>query len=99
LPLGLGAVASLCSAPHGAGRKTARGTGRKAAATELEPLRIVTKIDLRTVRRDVAAEYERDLMEESPSHYKPVLPVIDTVAGAGIASPVARLWPLLTIKA
>jgi tRNA-splicing ligase RtcB len=96
---GLGSVASLCSAPHGAGRKTARGTGRRATTSELEPLRIVTKIDLKSVRREIAEEYEKDLMEEAPSHYKPVLPVIDTVADAGIAVPVARLWPLLTIKA
>jgi tRNA-splicing ligase RtcB (3'-phosphate/5'-hydroxy nucleic acid ligase) len=96
---GLGSLASLCSAPHGAGRRTARGTGRKAGMTELERLRIVTKIDLKTVRRDIADEYNKDLMEEAPSHYKPVMPVINTVADAGIASPVARLWPLLTIKA
>jgi tRNA-splicing ligase RtcB len=66
--------------------------------SELERVRIVTKIDLKTVRRDIADEYNKDLMEEAPSHYKPVMPVINTVPGAGIASPVARLWPLLTIK-
>lgn len=96
---GLGSVSSLCSAPHGAGRKTARGTGRKAAVQELEPLRIVTKIDLRKVRREIAEQYTKDLMEEAPSHYKPVLPVIETVTASEMAAPVARLWPLLTVKA
>lgn len=96
---GLGSVASLCSAPHGAGRRTARGQGRNAATAELEPLRIVTAIDLKFVRREIADACRKDLIEEAPSAYKPVLPVIDTVADAGIASPVARLRPVLTIKA
>jgi len=95
---GCGSLASLCSAPHGAGRLTARGAGRKAATDEMEAIRVVTKIDLAKVRRDIADEYRKDLMEEAPSQYKPVLPVIDTVTDAGIASPVARLRPLLTIK-
>jgi RNA-splicing ligase RtcB len=72
---------------------------RKGAVSQLEPIRIVTKIDLNMVRKEIADEYRKDLAEESPSNYKPVLPVIETVADAGIASPVARLWPLLTIKA
>jgi len=37
-------------------------------------------------------------MEEAPSQYKSVTPVVDAVADAGIASPVARLRPLLTVK-
>jgi RNA-splicing ligase RtcB len=40
----------------------------------------------------------RTLMEEAPSQYKSVTPVIDTVAEAAIATPVARLRPLLTVK-
>lgn len=95
---GRGATASLCSAPHGAGRLAARGAGRRASTDEMQAIRVVTKIDLDRVRRDIADEYRKDLMEEAPSQYKPVLPVIDTVADAGIASPVARLRPLLTIK-
>lgn len=95
---GHGCVASLCSAPHGAGRLAARGAGRRASTDEMETLRVVTKIDLAKVRRDIADEYRKDLMEEAPSQYKAILPVIDTVAAAGIASPVARLRPLLTIK-
>jgi len=59
---------------------------------------VVTKIDPERVGRDIAAEYMRTLMEEAPSQYKSVTPVVETVAAAGIASPVARLWPLLTVK-
>ena len=58
----------------------------------------MTKVDGRRLRPDVRAEWERALSEEAPSRYKDVTPVIDTVVGAGIASKVARLWPLLTIK-
>ena len=64
---GRGNVGSLCSAPHGAGRLAARGVGRRGSADEMQKLRIVTKIDLATVRRDIAAEYQKDLMEEAPS--------------------------------
>jgi tRNA-splicing ligase RtcB len=95
---GHGNIASLCSAPHGAGRLAARGEGRKGDAGELARIRVVTKIDPARVRRDIAAEHMRMLMEEAPSQYKAVTPVVETVAAADIASPVARLWPLLTVK-
>lgn len=52
----------------------------------------------RRLRRDVREDWERSLLEEAPSRYKDVTPVIDTVTGAGIAGKVARLWPLLTVK-
>jgi tRNA-splicing ligase RtcB len=95
---GHGAVASLCSACHGAGRVAPRQQARQGSAAELEPLRVVTKVDARRLRRDVKAEWERALLEEAPSRYKDVTPVIETIAGGDIASKVARLWPLLTIK-
>jgi hypothetical protein len=95
---GSGSVASPCSAPHGAGRLAARREGRKSKAGELDPIRIVTKIDPVKTRADIAAELWKTMMEEAPSQYKPVTPVIDTVAGAGIAQAVARMRPLLTIK-
>ena len=60
---GRGSLASLCSAPHGAGRLAARGAGRRAFTDEMQSLRVVTKIDLATVRQDIANEYRRDLME------------------------------------
>ena len=96
---GHGSVASLCSAPHGAGRVTARGEGRRADVSEMKHLRVVTKLDLARTRRDVAEEYMTTLMEEAPRNYKPILPAMETVSAAGIASPVAKLMPLLTVKA
>jgi tRNA-splicing ligase RtcB (3'-phosphate/5'-hydroxy nucleic acid ligase) len=95
---GQGSIASLCSAPHGAGRLAARGEGRKSDAGELRHLRVVTKIDATRVRRAIAVEHLRTLMEKAPSQYKSVTAVVETVADAGIASPVARLRPLLTVK-
>ena len=95
---GLGGAANLRSAPHGAGRLATRGEGRKGSAGELVPLRVVTKLDPQRVRRDIADELARDLLEEAPSAYKPVMPAIETCQGAGIAEPVACLHPLLTVK-
>jgi tRNA-splicing ligase RtcB len=95
---GAGAMASLCSACHGAGRLGPRQQGRRGPTTELEPLRVVTKADHRRLRRDVREDWERALMVEAPSSYNDVTPVIDTVTFAGIAAKVVRLWPLLTLK-
>jgi tRNA-splicing ligase RtcB (3'-phosphate/5'-hydroxy nucleic acid ligase) len=95
---GHGSVASLCSACHGAGRLAPRQQSRQGSTAELETLRVVTKVDGRRLRRDVRDEWERSLLEEAPSRYKDVTPVIATVVDADVASKVARLWPLLTIK-
>lgn len=95
---GLGNAEALCSAPHGAGRVVARGEGRRGDPGELRRLRVVTKVDLARVRRDVAEELRRTLLEEAPGNYKPVLPAMETCADAGLAAPVAKLMPLLTIK-
>ncbi|MGH6815823.1 MAG: RtcB family protein [Hyphomicrobiaceae bacterium] len=95
---GHGSVASLCSACHGAGRLAPRRSARQGSVQELETLRIVTKVDDKRLRRDVRAEWQRALLEEAPSRYKDVTPAIETVTGAGIASKVVSLWPLLTVK-
>ncbi len=95
---GHGSVASLCSACHGAGRIAARQQARLGPTSELAPLRVVTKVDGRRLRRDIREEWERSLLEEAPSRYKDVTPVIDTVVAGDVASKVVRLWPLLTIK-
>jgi tRNA-splicing ligase RtcB len=95
---GLGAEEALGSASHGAGRLAPRQETRKGEAGELSALRVVTKVDPRRVRADVAAECLKGLLEEAPSAYKDVGPVIETIRDAGIASPVARVEPVLTIK-
>lgn len=93
---GLGNRQSFCSACHGAGRAKARQQGR-STSQEL-PCRVVTKIDPRRVRKDIRDDYMKSLMEEAPDKYKDITPVIETVEGAGIASKVARTFPLLTVK-
>jgi len=104
---GTGADEALESASHGAGRAIPRGRARHlddAPTTEaLSRLRVVTPIDpdapMVRRRRDVLAQHEARLREEAPTAYKDVAPIVDTVAAAGIARPVARLRPLLTVKA
>jgi RNA-splicing ligase RtcB len=97
---------ALASACHGAGRSVARGAARHvdpdAWAQARDTLRVVTPVDVDDPilrrRRDVMARHDDRLKEEGPWAYKDVTPVIDTVARAGVARRVARLWPLLTIK-
>ena len=97
---GLGNQDALHSACHGAGRQMSRGKAMKVEVQE--KLRIVTPVDPESQqvksRRDILKKYEQRLAEESPAAYKPVTPIIETVQEAGIADPVVRLKPLLTIK-
>jgi tRNA-splicing ligase RtcB len=103
---GSGSQEALASACHGAGRALARGKARQmdeeTYARTVAPLRVVTPIDPNAHsvrgRHDILEQYHGRLREEAPSAYKDITPVIETVEQAGIARPVARLWPLLTIK-
>ncbi len=85
---GLGEVAHLCTASHGAGRAKARFGLHRSSEAELG-LEGVDCVTLRPERR----------IEEAPAAYKPIQPVIDAQVEAGVVSPVARLRPLLTFKA
>ena len=38
------------------------------------------------------------LYEEHPDAYKPIAPVVESLIEAGLAEPVAELWPVLTVK-
>jgi tRNA-splicing ligase RtcB len=106
LMAGSGNGEALASACHGAGRALARGKARQVDAETYERavglLRVVTPIDPGAPsirgRHDILEQYHDRLKEEAPYAYKPITPVIETVAAAGIARPVARLGPLLTIK-
>lgn len=103
---GAGAASALCSACHGAGRSVARGAARHVDPAIWDDtrarLRVVTPIDVDDPmvrrRRDVLARHDDRLKEEGPWAYKDVTPVVDTVARAGVARRVARLWPLVTVK-
>ncbi|GAA1886586.1 hypothetical protein GCM10009736_63300 [Actinomadura bangladeshensis] len=47
--------------------------------------------------RDLAA-WRRDLKQEAPWAYKDIGPVVSSLLGGGVATPVAELRPLLTVK-
>lgn len=79
----------LSSASHGAGRARTRGEMRKRAARG-------ESLGLDGV--ECIGRAER-VIEEAPAAYKAIQPVVQVQADAGIATPVARLWPLLTFKA
>lgn len=103
---GAGHEAALESACHGAGRALSRGRAARAPrdvfSRETASLRIVGPIDPRSPalarRRDILEKYEKRVMEEAPSAYKAVEPVVDSIEAAGIARKVARLLPLCTVK-
>jgi tRNA-splicing ligase RtcB (3'-phosphate/5'-hydroxy nucleic acid ligase) len=84
---GLGKQAFASSASHGAGRSMSRGQAGRMNANKAAPY--FECITLRQERR----------IEESPSAYKPVTPVVQSQVDNGLVHPVARLSPILTFKA
>lgn len=103
---GQGSPESLLSASHGAGRTLSRGDALQGSEEEfrrfLERFRVVTPVDLRRqdvkLRRDIVERKLAEIKQEAPHAYKGIGPVVQTLAEAGIARPVAELTPLLTIK-
>jgi len=103
---GQGNAEALYSACHGAGRALSRGKALKydddAYQRFLSNYRVVTPIDPKRKdireRKDILKKYHESLKKEAPFAYKNTLPVIRTLQDAGIAQPVAKLHPLLTIK-
>ena len=55
--------------------------------------------DLGLTQVDCITLKEERIIQEAPAAYKAIGPVVDVQAQAGIASPVARLRPLVTFKA
>ncbi len=96
---------SLFSTNHGAGRVLSRtaargfkGRGRRGsgkggggAISDEEFQRSMQGIVL-------LCEDPRSIKEEAPAAYKDIDAVIDTVVGAGLARPVARMLPLAVLK-
>lgn len=87
LAAGLGSPRTISSASHGAGRALSRFEVGRRGPTDLG-LDGVECITLKAER----------LVEEAPAAYKPITPVVDVQADAGVVSRVARLRPLLTFK-
>lgn len=106
LLLGAGSEQALCSACHGAGRVMSRGAAMQVDDAALDAFlaefRVVTPVDPRRPdvrgRRDILAKWRQEVKQEAPFAYKAIAPVIDTLRGAGVARPVAELYPLMTVK-
>ncbi|MCC6553678.1 MAG: RtcB family protein [Polyangiaceae bacterium] len=84
----------LRSVAHGAGRKMGRSEARdklKARYRRAELER--TKLGGRVLCDDPALLYE-----EHPDAYKPIEPVVASLVEAGLATPVAALSPVVTVK-
>ncbi len=82
---GLGNENFLSSASHGAGRAKSRNELFHTGSEDDE----VDCVALRPERK----------IEEAPSAYKPIIPVIESQVKAGIVKVVAKLSPILTFKA
>jgi len=87
---------SLFSTNHGAGRvlsrKAARGgKGKPGAVSDRQ-------FDSSMAGIELICENRRTIKEEAPAAYKDIDVVIDTVIGAGLAAPVARMMPLAVLK-
>lgn len=103
---GQGNHESACSASHGAGRVLSRGKALKGNDAEfkkfIERFRVVSSVDLKRQdiksRRDIVEQKLADIKQEAPFAYKEITPVVKTLSGAGIATPVVKLEPLMTIK-
>ena len=50
------------------------------------------------MRKDIMEKMRVRKKEEAPGAYKSIAPVIESIATAGIARPVAKLFPLCTVK-
>lgn len=100
LMAGLGSMEALCSASHGAGRVLSRGQAMQKPADGFAPWldRVVTPLDVRRVRSDIARDHLKDLWQEAPEAYKNIQAIMETLQGAGMATPVAEFEPLLTLK-
>lgn len=88
---GLGNERWASSASHGAGRAVSRMemTWKAKQGGALAPARQFECITLKEERR----------IEEAPSAYKPIGPVIASQIEEGLVTPIARMSPILTFKA
>jgi release factor H-coupled RctB family protein len=86
--------AGLRSVAHGAGRRMNRAEARdKLRARYARADLARTRLGGRVLCADPHLLYE-----EHPDAYKPIEPVVASLCEAGLASPVAELVPILTVK-
>jgi tRNA-splicing ligase RtcB len=88
---GLGHERWASSASHGAGRAVSR-TEMTWKAKQAGGVAGVRQFDCVTLK-------EERRIEEAPSAYKPIGPVIASQVEEGLVTPIARMTPVLTFKA
>ena len=91
---GRGSGAHLCSVAHGAGRKIPRSESKARLSHRY------TRSQLRktTSGADVLCDRSELLWEEHPDNYKAIEPVVAALEQAEIATRVASLMPVVTVK-
>lgn len=91
---GRGEEQGLSSVAHGAGRRLGRNDARERLKARYRKAELTrTRLGGRVICDDADL-----LFEEHPEAYKPVEPVLASVVEAGLASKVAALEPLVTVK-
>ena len=91
---GTGNHDGLSSVAHGAGRKMMRSLARANLRERYHRDQLIkTRCGSKVICDDTNLLYE-----EHPDAYKPIEPVIDSLEQAGLATKVAAVMPLLTVK-
>jgi release factor H-coupled RctB family protein len=91
---GTGEVAGLESVAHGAGRRMTR----TEALSKMRAKHRRDSLGRTALGGRVLCDRTEALYEEHPDVYKPIQPVIASISAAGLATPVATLTPLITVK-
>lgn len=90
----LNSTAGLRSVAHGAGRRMGRSEAREKLKKRYKRAELTrTNLGGRVLCADPELLYE-----EHPDAYKPIEPIIASVVEAGLATPVAELVPVFTVK-
>lgn len=83
---------SFASSCHGAGRRLSR----KKSVETFRSRDVVSKLEEKGIY--LRAQNPRVISEEAPGSYKNIDEVIESVTGAGLTNPVARLVPIGVVK-
>lgn len=92
--LGTGSEAGLRSVAHGAGRRM----GRAEALSKLKGKYRRSELQTTKLGGRVLCDDSDLLYEEHPDAYKPIEPVVASLIDAGLATAVASLVPVVTVK-
>lgn len=91
---GTGSATGLESVAHGAGRRLTRA----AALAKLRVKYSRASLARTELKSRVLCDRNEPLYEEHPDAYKPIQPVVDSIVASGLATPIATLTPLITVK-